>query len=743
MYEKKRNLEAKNKRKSLTLVTCLFAMAGFSQVDTDTIKPIKLSVVELQMERYSKSSLKTSQKIESISQKEIEFQNFQNTADLLSNSGTLTVQKSQQGGGSPIIRGFEANRILLLVDGIRMNNLIFRAGHLQNVITVDENMLSKVDVLFGPSSTVFGSDAMGGAINLQTKMPLLFSENNNTSSSGNALTRFSSSNSEKSGYFDFNLSGENWGALTAVSYNDFGDLRMGRRRNGTNDFFGERKYYVETVNNVDNLVVNSNKYLQKFSAYKQYNLMQKIVFQQDYKTHHSLNFQFSTTSDIPRYDRLTEPTTTGLKYARWDYGPQKRLLAAYKFSKDKAILNSDLSLSFSYQDVEESRITRKFNANNTKIQVEKVSIYAINADLKTKIGEGELLYGAELFYDNLNSSATNSNRIIGIVSPTDSRYPNGKNNTFRSDVLATYSGTISKKTTYNLGARAGFAILNTTIADNSFFNLPFNSIKQKNFTYSGAAGIVKSNNNGRIAFNLASAYRIPNIDDIAKIFESGVGILIVPNQNLKPEKSVTVDVNIELWKRKRVQFGTTFYYTRLFDAIITDHFLFNGSNSISYEGETSTVFANQNKGIAFTMGNSSTFKVTITKPIQFYGNFNYTKGRINTSSGIVPLDHIPPFYGKIGLKYETKIMNFDFYMLYNGKKDIKDYFLNGEDNEQFAPANGMPAWKTFNLKGAILPFKNTTFFFGIENILDTQYRTFASGINASGRNLYVGMKYKF
>jgi hemoglobin/transferrin/lactoferrin receptor protein len=546
MYEKKRNLEAKNKRKSLTLVTCLFAMAGFSQVDTDTIKPIKLSVVELQMERYSKSSLKTSQKIESISQKEIEFQNFQNTADLLSNSGTLTVQKSQQGGGSPIIRGFEANRILLLVDGIRMNNLIFRAGHLQNVITVDENMLSKVDVLFGPSSTVFGSDAMGGAINLQTKMPLLFSENNNTSSSGNALTRFSSSNSEKSGYFDFNLSGENWGALTAVSYNDFGDLRMGRRRNGTNDFFGERKYYVETVNNVDNLVLNSNKYLQKFSAYKQYNLMQKIVFQQDYKTHHSLNFQFSTTSDIPRYDRLTEPTTTGLKYARWDYGPQKRLLAAYKFSKDKAILNSDLSLSFSYQDVEESRITRKFNANNTKIQVEKVSIYAINADLKTKIGEGELLYGAELFYDNLNSSATNSNRITGIVSPTDSRYPNGKNNTFRSDVFATYSGTISKKTTYNLGARAGFAILNTTIADNSFFNLPFNSIKQKNFTYSGAAGIVKSNNNGRIAFNLASAYRIPNIDDIAKIFESGVGILIVPNQNLKPEKSVTVDVNIEL-----------------------------------------------------------------------------------------------------------------------------------------------------------------------------------------------------
>ena len=730
-------------RKSMSFITCLVTMAGFSQVVTDTIKPIKLSVVELQTERYSKLNLKTSQKIETISQKEIEFQNFQNTADLLSNSGTLSIQKSQQGGGSPIIRGFEANRILLLVDGIRMNNLIFRAGHLQNVITVDENMLSQVDVLFGPSSTVFGSDAMGGAINLRTKMPLLFSENNNKTSTGNALTRFSSSNSEKSGYFDFNLSGTKWGSLTAVSYNDFGDLRMGRQRNGTNDFFGERNYYVETVNNVDNLVVNSNKYLQKFTAYKQYNVMQKFVYQQDNKTQHSLNFQFSTTSDIPRYDRLTDPTTTGLKYARWDYGPQKRLLAAYKFTKDKALLNSDLSLSFCYQNVEESRITRKFNANKTKSQIEKVSVYSVNADLKTKIGKGELLYGAELFYDDLNSSATHSDRITGIVSPTDSRYPNGKNSTFRSDIFATYSGTISKKTTYNLGARAGFATLNSTIDDNSFFNLPFNSINQKNLIYSGASGIVKSYKNSRITFNLASAYRIPNIDDIAKIFESGAGILIVPNQNLKPEKSVTADINLDLWEGKRIQFGTTFYYTRLFDAIITDHFLFNGSNSINYEGQTSAVFANQNKGNAYTIGSASTLKVTLTKAIQFYGTFNYTKGRINTSSGIVPLDHIPPFYGKTGLKYESKIINFEFYMLYNGKKDIKDYFLNGEDNEQYAPANGMPAWKTFNLKGAVLAFDNTTFFFGIENILDTQYRTFASGINASARNLYVGAKYKF
>ena len=727
----------------MILATCLVAMAGFSQVVVDSIKPIKLDEVELRFNRYSKSNLKTSQKIETISKKEIEFQNYQNTADLLTNSGTLAVQKSQQGGGSPIIRGFEANRILLLVDGIRMNNLIFRAGHLQNVITVDENMLSKVDVLFGPSSTVFGSDAMGGAINLQTKMPLLFSENNNKTFSGNALTRYSGSNNEKSGYFDFNFSEKKWASLTAVSFNDFGDLKMGSAKNGSNPYFGERPFYVETINNVDFLVQNANKLIQKFTAYKQYNLMQKFVFQQNSSTQHSLNFQLSTTSDVPRYDRLTDPTATGLKFARWDYGPQKRLLAAYKLTKDKAFLNSDLSLGFNFQNVEESRITRKFNNDNTKSQVEKVSVYAVNADLKTKIGKGDLLYGAEIFYDNLNSSATNSNRITGLVTPTDTRYPNGKNSTFRSDVFATFNAAISDKTNYNIGARAGFVTLNSTIADNSIFNLPFSSIKQNNFTYSGAVGIVNNNKNARIAINLASAYRIPNIDDIAKVFESGAGVLIVPNKDLKPEKSVTADLSVKLWEGKRVQFDNTIYYTRLFDAIVTDNFLFNGSSTINYDGQTSAVFASQNKGIASITGISSTIKFMITKPLQFYGTFNFTKGRIKEGSGTLPLDHIPPFYGKIGLKFENKIVNFDFYMLYNGKKDIKDYFLNGEDNEQYAPADGMPGWKTFNLKGSVSLLKSTTLFSGIENILDTQYRTFASGMNASGRNVYFGAKYKF
>lgn len=94
-----------------------------------------------------------------------------NTGDVLLNSGQVFVQKSQQGGSSPIIRGFEASRILLSVDGIRLNNAIYRSGHLQNIITIDNMVLDRVEIIYGPSSTLYGSDALGGAVNMITKDP--------------------------------------------------------------------------------------------------------------------------------------------------------------------------------------------------------------------------------------------------------------------------------------------------------------------------------------------------------------------------------------------------------------------------------------------------------------------------------------------------------------------------------------------------------------------------------------------
>ena len=716
---------------------------AFTQTQKDTLKATSLEEVIVTTSKIPKNKQILSNQVESISSKQIEFQNYQNTADMLANSGSLFVQKSQQGGGSPAIRGFEASRVLLLVDGFRMNNLIFRAGHLQNVITVDENMLENVDIFYGPTSTLFGSDALGGTVNMTTKKAKFLT--NDKPFSGGINTRYGSVNEEKSIALDLNYAAENFASLTILSFNDFGDLKMGRRKNSKEDFFGERPFYINTINGVDVVVENTDKYKQIYSGFKQYNALQKLAYKTASGFEHGLNLQFSTTSNIPRYDRLTDANSNGLRNAEWYYGPQQRILAAYSLDKQKAIFDSDLKISFGYQNAKESRHNRRFQNYNLQHREENVNMYSFSTDLNKKFNKGELFYGFESYFETLESSAYVENLETGLESGLDTRYPNGNNSMFRNDLYISYNEKTNEKTAWTAGGRIGYTSLKSTIDDDTFFSLPFTSINQGNLTYSGSIGIVhNTSKNVALKANASSGFRVPNIDDFGKVFESGGGFIIVPNEDLSPEKTVTGDLGLVIQsKNKRFKFENTYYYTRLYDAIVTDDFQYQGQTEIVYNGSNSKVLANQNKGKAYITGISSNMRGYLFENFQFNASFNYTYGRIVEEEGEKPLDHISPYFGKLGLNYATKKMQFDLYMLYNGKKPIKDYFPNGEDNEQYAPEEGIPAWETYNFKTSFTLIKGGTLFAGVENILDTQYRAFASGINAPGRNIYGALKYSF
>lgn len=735
-------------KKIIFYAVVLLPFLGFSQTVQDTTATELNEVVV--SNKVPKKYTQLPNQVEVITAKQIDFQNFQSTAEMLSNSGALFVQKSQQGGGSPVIRGFEASRVLITVDGVRMNNLIFRAGHLQNVITVDENMLENVGVFYGPSSTLFGSDALGGSVAMTTKNAKFLNEVHNKFTGG-VNTRYSSVNEEKSIALNLNYATSKFASLTFFSFNDFGDLKMGKERNHNGDYFGERPNYVSTVGGVDQLNVNDDKYTQVGSAYKQYNFMQKFAYKTNSGFVHGLNLQYSTTSDINRYDRLTETTGSGLKFAQWYYGPQDRLLAVYSLQKEKAFLNSDLKVNVAYQNVKESRHNRRFGNYNLQHNEENVDMFSASLDLNKKFTKGELFYGFESYYETLKSTAYANNINTGVVTDINTRYPNGDNNMMRNDLYVSYNEKMSDKTFWNVGARAGYTTLKSTIADNSVFSLPFNSISQGNFTYSGTLGIThNTSKNFALKGNIATGFRAPNIDDLAKVFESkagsssSLGILIVPNEDLKPEKTITGDLGIVIQSdSKRIKLESTYFYTRMYDAIVTDDFTYNGQSIVNYNGFDAQVKANQNKGKAFVTGFSTNVSAYIISDLLFSANFNYTLGRVVEDGTQRPLDHIAPYFGKVGLTYTYNKLNLEGYMLYNGKKDIKDYSTSGEDNAQYAPANGMPAWETYNFKAGFQVLKGGTLFAGVENILDTQYRVFASGINAPGRNIYGGIKYTF
>ena len=191
----------------MLLFACLNWLQAQESADTITGNPHSLNEVIVYANKFAEKFKRVAQTVDVLKTKEqLTYQ--QNTADALINSGKIFVQKSQQGGGSPVIRGFEASRILMMVDGVRMNNAIYRAGHLQNIIAVDNMVLERVEVIYGPSSTLYGSDALGGVVNLYTKTPLL-SDSGKTRVSGSSTLRYSSATQEQRGNIQLNIGGKN------------------------------------------------------------------------------------------------------------------------------------------------------------------------------------------------------------------------------------------------------------------------------------------------------------------------------------------------------------------------------------------------------------------------------------------------------------------------------------------------------------------------------------------------------
>jgi len=726
--------------KKILIMVLLAAAVHAVSAQEDTIK--KLDEVVITANKFEMLKREVVQRIEVINKKELQWMNSMNSADLLSNTGNVLVQKSQGGGGSPIIRGFESNKVLLMVDGVRLNNAIFRGGHLQNVLRIDNSILEKVEILYGPSSAMYGSDALGGVMHFITKKPVL-----NKKSGGSAMVRYSTATNEKTGHFDFNIGGKKIASLTSLTWSDFGDILQGSKRKSAYPTFGERPFYVQRINGADSIVTNPNKNKQVGTAYRQYDLMEKILFQQDSRTSHTLNVQFSNTGNVTRYDRLTEVDGKGKpKSSEWYYGPEQRLLTSYRFDKQmNTALMDKFSLTVAYQNNKESRNSRKFGSSKLKSQFEQVGVLSFDMDGYKKLKSHEINYGAEAYLNDVKSTAIFTNINTLGETPADTRYPDGSNtmNTF-----AVYGqdkiSLVADKLFFNVGVRYNYTILKSTFASTTFFAFPFNAVEQKSGSFSGTAGLLYlPTDNTRLSLLASRGFRTPNIDDLIKVFESVAGQLIIPNPNLKPEYTTNFELGLAetIGGKARIEAGG--FYTLIDNAIVTDAARYNGQDSVMYGGVMSKIYSSQNKRQAFILGAYGTLGIDLVSGFSISGTVNYTYGRIKEVSGDTPLDHIPPVFGKAALQYRNNKLQGEFSFLFNGKKDISDYLLNAEDNEIYATADGMPAWNTLNLRLAYQLHKYLNVQLACENILDNNYRVFASGVSAPGRNFRLTLRTAF
>ncbi|MEP7107483.1 MAG: TonB-dependent receptor [Ferruginibacter sp.] len=756
----------------LLLLQTMLAQETTTPVTDTSIKHIDLEEVVVSSSNFNEKKKNIAQKVDAISAKAIAQSNAQNTGDLLINTGKIFVQKSQQGGSSPVIRGFEASRILLVIDGVRMNNAIYRSGHLQNVITTDQNSLKRVEIMYGPSSTVYGSDALGGTIHLITKSPVL-SGDKKSFTAGTAFARYSTVNEEKTIHADASIGGKKFAWFQAYNYSDFGDLKMGDNYHDKYPDFGRRSQYIGQVNDVDSVMVNKDDRVQKFSGYKQWDITQKFLYKQNEHISHTLNFQLSNSNNVPRYDRLQDIRNFGgtigttLRYAEWYYGPQKRVMGIYELNIAKLAFFDELKANVNYQDIEESRQTREYRRRDRfDSQVEKVKVFGTTVSGRKFSGNNELVIGADVQLNDVKSRASRTNLTTGTVIKLNTRYPDGTNNMKNFGIYAqnTYKF-INKKLVLNDGIRLQAISLSSNISDNSFFSLPDTAVEQNNIAFTGNLGIVFTpQENTTIRVSVSSGFRAPNVDDLAKVFESSTAArqVVLPNSNLKPEYTYNSDLSVSQHIADRITIELTGFYTLFRNAIIKSPFKLNGQDSIIYNGVKSQVLASQNVNKASVYGFTLGVNAILISGLTFNSTLSYTKGRYRTENSIAssvyekqvngsyalvnrkvsskPLDHIPPVMGKSSFAYQHKKFFTELYILYNGWKHLDKYNADGEDNAQYATADGMPSWLTANWKGNINCTKNLQLQVGIENIFDRNYRYFASGFSAGGRNFMVALR---
>ncbi len=712
---------------------------------------IRLKQAELEFDalvvsatRWGQSSRNIASKVSLIKPAEVALLNPQTAADLLGGSGEVFIQKSQQGGGSPMIRGFATNRLLYAVDGVRMNTAIFRAGNLQNVISLDPFAIESTEVLFGPGSVSYGSDAIGGVMNFTTLNPQ-FSYSKKPLISANAVSRYSSANDEKTFHFDAKIGWKKWASVTSITHSDYGDLMMGSK--GPEEYL--KPFYVIRQNGVDQVIENPNPKVQLPTGYKQLNLMQKVRYRPAQHWDLQYGFHFSETSDYPRYDRLMATGSDGSpSSAVWNYGPQIWRMHNFSVTHSESNALYDLAtLRLAKQYFQESRIDRKFNHHRLRTQLEEVDAYSVNLDFSKKVKSHSFNYGAEYVLNQVSSNASAIDLRNDKEMSVEDRYPASTWNSL--GIFLNYLYSINSKLDLQAGARYNAFGLESDFNKHTY---EYKDVKLNNQAVTGNLGLVfRPDNSWKISAVISTGFRAPNVDDIGKLFDFSAGNVVIPNPSLSAEHAYNGELSIMRNFSDRVKVDVSGFYTYLDRAMVRRAYQVNGQDSIMYNGTMSKVFAIQNAAYATVYGFNVGIDIRLGGGFSLNSRYNYQIGKEELEGGSMEAGqmsrsrHAAPPFGVSRLTYKNEKLQMQLYSVYSAGVSYEN--LNEEERQKpvlyAIDTDGnpySPSWYTLNLKAIYQFMPNLSLSAGIENITDQRYRPYSSGLTAPGRNFVASLR---
>lgn len=630
--------------------------------------------------------------------------------DAIRDLPSVMIQKTTHGQGSPFIRGFTGLRTLFLIDGIRLNNSTFREGPNQYWNTVDPLSAQRLEIVKGPTSVLYGSDAIGGTVNAISRsyrdMPWKTGMQWRMHARG--------ATAENSVVFrpEVGYAGENFDLIAAVSLKDFGDLEGGddigtQSKTGYDEQDAELKLHVDVAEN--QWLTFAYQHVDQDDAWR----VHKTVFGKSW-----------------------EGTTVGNELRR--SLSQERTLGYVQYrAEELADWASEITLSASFHQQDEER-TRVRADSRTDIQGTEVGTAGVFGHMVIPSDLGTLTTGIEYYHDDVDSYRSDYNadgtlRGVRIQGPVADDATYSTMAVFLQDQVAW-----GERTDITLGLR-----YTRSDADAKGVQDPLSGERVRikddwNATTLSARFSHRLGQSGRVALfgGISQGFRAPNLSDLTRFDTARSNEIETPVSDLDSEDFLTYEFGIK-YPGERWTSQAAVYYTEIDDMIVRTP----TGNVIAGDNE----ITKKNSGNGHVQGLELQARYQVDDTWSVFGNFTWMDGDVDTYPTSAPtlvrepIDRLMPFTLNAGFRWapENSGLWLEGQVSYSDEQD--DLSTRDTADTDRIPPGGTPDFTVLMLRGGWRLSEQFNLSAAVENVFDEDYRVHGSGVNEPGRNVIVSL----
>jgi outer membrane receptor protein involved in Fe transport len=616
------------------------------------------------------------------------------TTDALGARTGVYLQQTTPGQGAAIIRGLKGSSILHLVDGLRLNNAIFRNAPTQYLALVSPGSISRIEVLRGAPASLYGTDAVGGVVQVLSRTPNF--EGIETEYRRSVFASFDTAEDGRTLRASFDAGNRRIAGLLSVDYLEAGDRRTGS---------GER--IAPT-------------------GYRSRGARVALTATPDESQTWLIDFQFAEQPATPRIDELvagfgqTEPSSSEFLFA-----PNERQFAHIRHTRAAGWLAADWSVDLGWQRIVDDRITRDFGSRVRRHERNRSDLLGIAVNAIKEKPAGSWIVGGEFYHDTVASRRFEEDLVSGQTIEVSSRFPDDSSVT-RAALYANLQRRVGDRHSLSGGIRVSsveIKLPETPVSAAASLSL--------NDLSADLGWIYELSERTQLVANIAHGLRAPNIFDMGTLGARPGNRFNIPNPTLNSEHVTQIDAGVR-WHTDRSQTELVLYWLQYSDRITS---ILTGTQT----PDGRDIVQSQNLDEADIRGVEASAVLALNDRLSFDAIVNYSHGEEKASgSTAVPADRIPPLNGRLGLRYEPK-----------EKLAVETFFVFADSQTRLGPRDicdvridpdGTPGWLTANVRLSWQPDERWMINAAFENLFDEQYRHHGSGIDAVGRNLIVSFE---